>query len=89
MKTKLIISILVLTLYSAGMEASALASSNKYEAYQTQVEGTNGTSAGAQDRKHGNKYCREKMERDGRGGTTLPSVSEAGQNSPKNYRNQN
>lgn len=77
--------LVMVLLFSATSAGTSLAAS-KYESYQALVQATVGATAGAKEKEHGNKFCREKMERAGLGGTVLPSVAESDQKVPKNYR---
>lgn len=74
MKTKsIILTSTLLILFSAHM-GTAFAGTDKYSQYKAEVGATKGTSA-SDARNHGNKYCRTVMEKDGLGGSILPSAS--------------
>lgn len=87
MKTKIILSGLVLTLASVGMGTSALASANKYADYQAMVESTKGTSvtSAPTSTQYNNKYERDLAEKAGLRGTMLSGFEKV--TGPKNYRN--
>lgn len=87
MKTKIILSGLVLTLASVGMGTSTLASANKYADYQTVVESTKSASAAPAptSTQYNNKYERDLAEKEGLGGTMLSGFENV--TGPKNYRN--
>lgn len=76
MKTKIILSGLLLTLASAGLGSSAMASANKYADYRATVEATKGTSAtpAPKSAQYSNKYERDLAQKSGLGGSVFSSI---------------